>query len=119
MCGAKQSEGDIAPADCVRTCIQKGADYALVVGDKADTVHTSDQAALDEFNKLAWGQAKVTVPASGNHFSAVGDSRPAPHRLNESLRRFRCALSFLNVGWALLRRRRVADVIPGHTFGHV
>ena len=24
MCGAKHSEGNIAPADCVRACVQKG-----------------------------------------------------------------------------------------------
>lgn len=23
MCGAKQTEGDFAPADCVRACVQK------------------------------------------------------------------------------------------------
>ena len=34
MCGAKHTEGGIAPANCVRACVQKGAKYALVVGDK-------------------------------------------------------------------------------------
>jgi hypothetical protein len=66
MCGAKHSEGNIAPADCVRTCIQKGANYALVVGDKVYTLNTSDKAALDELSKLAWEQAKVTGTASGD-----------------------------------------------------
>ena len=32
MCGAKHTEG-LAPAACVRACVQKGAKYALVVGD--------------------------------------------------------------------------------------
>lgn len=66
MCGAKHSEGNIAPADCVRACVQKGANYALVVGPKVYTLKTSDPAALDELNKLAWEQAKVTGIASGD-----------------------------------------------------
>jgi hypothetical protein len=66
MCGAKHSEAGIVPADCVRACVQKGANYALVVGEKVYTLKTSDQAALDELNKLAWEQAKVTGTASGD-----------------------------------------------------
>src|SRR5450631_2236677 len=66
MCGAKHSEAGIAPADCVRACVQKGAKYALVVGDKVYTLSTSDQAALDTLNKLAWEQAKVTGTATGD-----------------------------------------------------
>jgi hypothetical protein len=66
MCGAKHTEAGIAPADCVRACVQKGAKYALVVGDKVYTLSTSDQAALDTLNKLAWEQAKVTGTATGD-----------------------------------------------------
>ena len=66
MCGAKHMEAGIAPADCVRACVQKGSKYALVVGDKVYTLDTSDQAALDELNKLAWAQAKVTGTAKGD-----------------------------------------------------
>jgi hypothetical protein len=29
MCGAKHTEGGIAPADCVRACVQKGAKPGL------------------------------------------------------------------------------------------
>jgi hypothetical protein len=65
MCGAKHSEG-IEPAACVRACVQKGAKFALVVGDKVYTLDTSDQAALDKLNKLAWEQAKVTGTANGD-----------------------------------------------------
>jgi hypothetical protein len=53
MCGAKHSEENIAPADCVRACVQKGANYALVVGPKVYSLKTSDQAALDELSKLS------------------------------------------------------------------
>jgi hypothetical protein len=65
MCGAKHSEG-MDPATCVRACVKKGAKYALVVGDKVYTLDTSNQANLDELNKLAWEQAKVTGTANGN-----------------------------------------------------
>jgi hypothetical protein len=69
MCGAKHTEGNLAPADCVRACVQKGANYALVVGDKLYTLETKDQAALDTLNKLAWEDAKVTGTANGNTIS--------------------------------------------------
>jgi hypothetical protein len=69
MCGAKHTEEGIAPADCVRACVQKGAKYALVVGDKVYTLDASDQAALDTLNKLAWEEAKVTGTANGDTIS--------------------------------------------------
>ena len=69
MCGAKHTEGNLAPAACVRDCVQKGAKYALVVGDKVYTLNTSDKATLDQLNKLAWEQAKVTGTASGDTIS--------------------------------------------------
>lgn len=65
MCGAKHSEG-VEPAACVRACVKKGANYALVVGDKVYTLETSDQAALSKLNDLAWSQAKVTGSAEGD-----------------------------------------------------
>jgi len=68
MCGAKHKEG-LAPAACVRACVQKGAKYALVVGDKVYALDTSDQAALDKLNKLAWEEAKVTGTANGDTIS--------------------------------------------------
>jgi hypothetical protein len=69
MCGAKHTEGNLAPAACVRDCVKKGANYALVVGDKVYTLNTSDKATLDELNKLAWEQAKVTGTADGDTIS--------------------------------------------------
>jgi hypothetical protein len=68
MCGAKHNEG-IEPAVCVRACVQKGAKYVLVVGDKVYTLDTSDQGTLDKLNKLAWEQAKVTGTANGDSIS--------------------------------------------------
>ena len=69
MCGAKHMEGSLDPAACVRACVQKGAKYALVVGDKVYALDTSDQAALDNLSKLAWEQAKVTGTANGDTIS--------------------------------------------------
>jgi hypothetical protein len=69
MCGAKHTEGGIAPAACVRVCVQKGAKYALVVGDKVYTLDTSDQAALDKLNGLVWEQAKVKGTVTGDTIS--------------------------------------------------
>ncbi len=71
---------EIAPVDCVRACVQKGAKYALVVGDKVYTLSTSDQAALDTLNKLAWEQAKVTGTASGDTISVKSVSALPPSR---------------------------------------
>ena len=65
-CAARSTLRGILPANCVRACVQKGANYALVVGERVYTLKTSDQAALDELNKLAWEQAKVTGTASGD-----------------------------------------------------
>ena len=69
MCGAKHMEGGIAPAACVRACVQKGTKYALVVGDKVYALDTSDQSALDNLSKLAWEEAKVTGTANGETIS--------------------------------------------------
>ena len=68
-CGATHTEGDFAPADCVRVCVQKGAKYALVVGNKVYALDISDKAALDELNKLDWEPAKVTGTANGDAIS--------------------------------------------------
>ena len=69
MCGAKHNEGGVVPAGCVRACVQKGAKYALVTGDKVYTLDTTDRPALNKLNKLAWEQARVTGTANGDTIS--------------------------------------------------
>lgn len=65
MCGAKhQMPGN--PADCTRACVQHGAKYALVVGEKVYTLETSDKTALDKLNQLAGEKAKVTGEVEGD-----------------------------------------------------
>ena len=61
MCGAKHMEAGIAPADCVRACVQKGAKYALVVGDKVYTLDTSDKPRLT--NSISWLGSKSKLRA--------------------------------------------------------
>jgi hypothetical protein len=68
MCGAKHHEG-IPPAECVRACVKHGAKYALLVGDKVYTLDASNTKNLDELNKLAWEEAKVTGTANGDVIS--------------------------------------------------
>ena len=64
MCGAKHMMDN--KAECTRTCVSKGSNYALVVGDKVYTLNTTDKGALDKLNTLAGEQAKVTGTANGD-----------------------------------------------------
>jgi hypothetical protein len=70
MCGANHMMAGNG-AECTRACIRKGSKYALVVGDKVYTLDTSDQAALDELDKLADQQAKVTGKADGDTIAVL------------------------------------------------
>jgi len=54
------------PAGCLRSCVAKGSKYALVVGDKVYTLESSDKATLDQLDKLADQNAKVTGEANGD-----------------------------------------------------
>jgi hypothetical protein len=65
MCGANHMMSGEA-SECTRACIRKGSKYALVVGDKVYTLQTSDKTALDQLDKLADRQAKVTGEVDGD-----------------------------------------------------
>jgi hypothetical protein len=65
MCGAKHMMAGSAP-DCTRACVNKGAKYSLVVGDKVYTLDAKDKAALAQLDKLAGEQAKVTGKLEGD-----------------------------------------------------
>jgi hypothetical protein len=65
MCGASHMMAG-EPSSCLRACINKGSKYALVVGDKVYALDTSDKSALDQLDKLADRQAKVTGQANGD-----------------------------------------------------
>jgi hypothetical protein len=70
MCGANHMMGGDA-AECARACIRKGSKYALVVGDKVYTLDTSDKSTLDQLDKLADKQAKVTGEANGDTIAVL------------------------------------------------
>jgi hypothetical protein len=63
MCGAKHMMP--GKADCLRTCVSKGTNYALIVGDKVYTLHTKDEGARKTLDNLAGEKAKVTGTADG------------------------------------------------------
>ena len=70
MCGAKHMmEGD--PGGCVRACVQKGSNYALVVGDKVYTLNSKDQATLASLDKLANEKATVKGTADGDTITVI------------------------------------------------
>ena len=65
MCGAQHMMAGDA-ASCLRTCVDKGSKYALVVGDKVYTLETKDKASSDALYKLAGQQARVKGEANGD-----------------------------------------------------
>jgi len=62
MCGAKHMMKD--GAACARACVNKGADYALVVKDKVYTLK-ADDALKAELAKLAGKSATVAGDEDG------------------------------------------------------
>ena len=71
MCGAKHMMAGSA-AECTRTCVGKGAKFALVIGDKVYTLNGHEE----ELDKLAGQRATVTGKVDGNNLyvSGVGGS---------------------------------------------
>jgi uridylate kinase len=76
-CGTKHTMMPGDDAACTRACVRQGAKYVLVVGDKVYTLDAKDKAALDELDKLAGQQAKVTGQANGDSIavSSVGPAK--------------------------------------------
>jgi hypothetical protein len=70
MCGANHMMGGDGAA-CVRACVNKGSKYALVVGDKVYSLDSGDKATLDQLDKLADKQAKVTGEANGDSITVL------------------------------------------------
>ena len=60
VCGAKHTmDGD--DISCLRTCIQRGSKYDLVVGDKVYVLNFTDSSVADVLDKLASQQARAQV----------------------------------------------------------
>lgn len=65
VCGAKHTmDGD--DISCLRTCIQRGSKYNLVVGEKIYVLNLKDQAAADTLDKLASQNARAEVKGAEN-----------------------------------------------------
>jgi hypothetical protein len=65
VCGAKHAmDGD--EVTCLRTCIQRGSKYDLVVGDKVYILDLKDKSTADALDKLASQQVKVKGEANGD-----------------------------------------------------
>ncbi len=65
VCGAKHTmDGD--DISCLRTCIQRGSKYDLVVGDKVYVLNLKDQVTADALDKLASQQSRAQVKGEEN-----------------------------------------------------
>ena len=60
VCGAKHTmDGD--HISCLRTCVQRGSKYDLVVGEKVYVLNVKDQSVAETLDKLAIQQARAKV----------------------------------------------------------
>jgi hypothetical protein len=64
-CGAKHMMKDAAA--CTKACVDKGSDYALVVGTKVYTLKTSSDKDKMELGKLAGKMAQVMGDVTGDN----------------------------------------------------
>jgi hypothetical protein len=65
VCGAKHTmDGD--ELSCLRTCIQRGSKYDLVVGDKVYVLDTKDESSSGALDKLAGQNATVKGEVNGD-----------------------------------------------------
>ena len=65
VCGVKHTmDGD--DISCLRTCIQRGSKYDLVVGDKVYVLNLKDQSAADTLDKLASQNTRAEVKGAEN-----------------------------------------------------
>ena len=62
-CGAKHMMKDAAA--CTQACVEKGSDYALIVGKQVYTLKASSNEEKMELAKLAGKMAKVTGDVTG------------------------------------------------------
>jgi hypothetical protein len=63
-CGAKHMMKDAAA--CTKACVNKGSDYALVVGSKVYTLKASSDKDKMELGELAGKVAKVSGEVTGD-----------------------------------------------------
>lgn len=66
VCGAKHTMDGVDDISCLRTCIQRGSKYDLVVGEKIYVLNFKDQSVADTLDKLASQQAQAQVKGEEN-----------------------------------------------------
>src|ERR1700676_863984 len=65
VCGAKHTmDGD--ELSCLRTCVQRGSKYDLVVGEKVYVLDTKDESSSGALDKLAGQQVTVKGEVNGD-----------------------------------------------------
>lgn len=64
MCGRKHMDG--TAAECTRTCVAHGSNFALIVGEKIYILQTTDKTALATLDQQAGKNATVTGVLSGD-----------------------------------------------------
>lgn len=65
MCGTSHTMGG-SPTECTRMCVKGGSAYALVVGDKAYTLVTTNPQQLVTLDKYAGARVMVRGTLSGS-----------------------------------------------------
>ncbi|MGH9481833.1 MAG: hypothetical protein ACRD1L_07040 [Terriglobales bacterium] len=76
MCGVKHTMGG-SDTDCTHMCVKGGSNYALIVGDKAYTLATTDKKALATLFKLAGKRAVVHGTLNGTTLAVSSVAAPA------------------------------------------
>jgi hypothetical protein len=64
LCGREHSMSGTS-IECIRECIGKGGNYALIVGDKVYTLETKDKTVLDMLEKHPGEKVTVTGVENG------------------------------------------------------
>jgi hypothetical protein len=64
MCGRKHMDG--TAAECTRTCVAHGSNFALIIGEKIYILQTTDKTALATLDQQAGKNTTVTGVLSGD-----------------------------------------------------
>jgi hypothetical protein len=74
MCGAHHMIKNVTPAQCTRTCVKQGSDYALTSGGKVYIL----KGDKSQFDKLAGQSVKVKGKVSGDTLSVTSIETAKP-----------------------------------------
>ena len=74
MCGAHHMIKNVTPAQCTRTCVKQGSDYALASGGKVYIL----KGDKSQFDKFAGQSVSVKGKLNGNTISVTSIETPNP-----------------------------------------